>query len=122
MTNSLATSTGVDAKDVAGTILPLAVFQSTRERELMQTTYSDIRVRVDTTTKKNAATVLTSMGLSLSDAVRMLITKVADERCLPFEAKIPNAETRQAIAELEAGGGKTFATVEEFMADLYAED
>jgi DNA-damage-inducible protein J len=47
---------------------------------------------------------------------------VADERRLPFEVKAPNRVTREAMAELEAGGGKEFATVADLMADLYADD
>jgi addiction module RelB/DinJ family antitoxin len=43
------------------------------------------------------------MGLSLSDAIRLLMLRVVDERRLPFEVKAPNATTRKAIAELEAG-------------------
>ena len=42
------------------------------------------------------------MGLSVSDAIRLLMRRVADERRLPFEVKVPNATTRQAIGELEA--------------------
>jgi DNA-damage-inducible protein J len=48
--------------------------------------------------------------------------RIADERRLPFEVKVPNATTRKAIAELESGKGKHFATVEALMADLHADD
>ena len=47
---------------------------------------------------------------------------MAEERRLPFEVKVPNATTRKAIAELEAGKGKRFASVDDLMADLRAED
>jgi len=60
--------------------------------------------------------------LSVSDAIRLLMLRIAEERRLPFEVKVPNAETRRAMAELEAGGGKSFATFEELMADLHAKD
>jgi DNA-damage-inducible protein J len=60
------------------------------------------------------------MGLSISDAIRLLMLRVAAERRLPFEVKAPNATTRKAIAELEAGRGKRFATTDELMADLNA--
>ena len=62
------------------------------------------------------------MGLSVSDAIRLLLIRVADERRLPFEVKAPNKVTREAIAELEAGGGKEFATVADLMKDLHADD
>ena len=48
--------------------------------------------------------------------------RVADERRLPFEVKAPNATTRKAIAELEAGEGKRFTSVDALMADLNADD
>jgi DNA-damage-inducible protein J len=62
------------------------------------------------------------MGLSISDAIRLLMLRVADERRLPFEVKAPNARTRQAITELEAGRGKRFDSVQALMADLKADD
>jgi DNA-damage-inducible protein J len=81
-----------------------------------------VRARIDTTTKKRATAALDAMGLSISDAIRLLLLRVADERRLPFEVKVPNAATREAIAELEAGDGQRFATLEELMADLHAND
>lgn len=62
------------------------------------------------------------MGLSISDAIRLLMIRIADEHCLPFEVKAPNAATRKAMAELEAGKGKRFTTPSELMADLSADD
>lgn len=61
------------------------------------------------------------MGLSISDTIRLLMFRVADERRLPFELKAPNATTRKAIMELEAGKGKRFNHVAALMADLNAE-
>ena len=62
------------------------------------------------------------MGLSISDAIRLPMMRVADERRLPFEVKVPNATTRRAIAELEAGKGKRFASVDALVADLHEDD
>jgi DNA-damage-inducible protein J len=62
------------------------------------------------------------MGLSISDAIRLLMLRIADERRLPFEVKAPNARTRKAIAELEAGKGKRSASVEALISDLNAND
>jgi len=81
-----------------------------------------VRARIDTNTKQRAAEALEAMGLSISDAIRLLMLRVADERRLPFEVKVPNATTRKAMAELEAGKGKSFASVEALMADLHADD
>ena len=62
-----------------------------------------VRARIDTATKKSAAKALEAMGLSISDAIRLLMLRVADEKRLPFEVKVPNATTRKAMAELEEG-------------------
>ena len=88
----------------------------------MITADSYVRARIDTKTKERAADALEAMGLSISDAIRLLMLRVADERRLPFEVKVPNAVTREAIAELEAGKGKRFASVKARMADLHAND
>jgi DNA-damage-inducible protein J len=79
-------------------------------------------VRVDAATKERAVGALADMGLSVSDAVRLLLIRVADERRLPFAVKVPNATTRRAIAELEAGKGQKFTSVAEMMAQLDADD
>lgn len=81
-----------------------------------------VRARIDTQTKERAAEALAAMGLSISDAIRLLMLRVADERRLPFEVKVPNAVTREAIAELEAGKGTRFASVDALMADLHTDD
>lgn len=81
-----------------------------------------VRARIDIRTKKRAAGALEDMGLSISDAIRLLMVRVADERRLPFEVKVPTAKTRKAIAQLESGKGKRFESVEALMADLRAED
>ena len=52
----------------------------------------------------------------------MLMLRVADEKCLPFEIKVPNATTRKAMAELEPGRGKRFASVGDLMKDMHAGD
>ena len=80
-----------------------------------------VRARIDSNTKERAATALEAMGLSISDAIRLLMLRVADEQRLPFDVKVPNATTRKAIAELEAGKGKKFDSVDDLMADLNAD-
>lgn len=88
----------------------------------MSTADAYVRARIDKATKKRASDALEAMGLSISDAIRLLMLRVAEERRLPFEVKAPNAVTRQAIAELEAGNGKSFDSVEALLADLNADD
>jgi DNA-damage-inducible protein J len=81
-----------------------------------------VRARIDGRVKERAAKVLADMGLSVSDAIRLLLIRVAVEKALPFEIKVPNAETRTAMAELEDGAGASVDNVAELMADLNAED
>jgi DNA-damage-inducible protein J len=88
----------------------------------MPTADTYVRARIDQATKDRASDALQSMGLSISDAIRLLMLRVADERRLPFEVKAPNAATRRAMAELEAGKGKKFKSVSALMADLDAND
>jgi DNA-damage-inducible protein J len=81
-----------------------------------------VRARIDTKTKERAADALEEMGLSISDAIRLLMLRVAEERRLPFAVRVPNARTRSAMAELEAGKGKRFGSVRALMADLHEND
>jgi DNA-damage-inducible protein J len=81
-----------------------------------------VRARIDHDTKVRATAALAEMGLSVSDAIRLLMLRIADERRLPFEVKVPNAATRAAIAELEAGKGRRFPAVADMMASLSDED
>lgn len=81
-----------------------------------------VRARIDSDTKARAADALEAMGLSISDAIRLLMLRIADERRLPFEVKVPSATTRKAITELEAGKGKQFSSVDDLLADLHADD
>ena len=61
-----------------------------------------VRARIDERLKDEAAAVLAEMGLTVSDVVRMTLTRVAKDKALPFELKVPNAETRAAIEESRA--------------------
>jgi DNA-damage-inducible protein J len=81
-----------------------------------------IHVRVDQNLKIEASKALDAMGLSLSDAVRLLLTRIAAEQALPFEVRVPNAVTRAAMAEVKRGDLPSASTVTELMAQLHAED
>lgn len=81
-----------------------------------------VRARIDMATKNRASDALEAMGLSISDAIRMLMLRIADEKQLPFLVRVPNAKTKKAIAELEAGKGKRFKDSKELMKDLHAGD
>ncbi len=77
-----------------------------------------VRARIDAKTKERAGAALESMGLSISDAIRLLMLRIADEQRLPFAVKVPNAATRKAMQELERGKRKTYADAAEMMKDF----
>lgn len=81
-----------------------------------------VHVRVEKRIKAQAAKTLAAMGLSVSDAVRVLLTRVAAEKALPFEVKVPNRATAAAMQEARKGGLPSFGSVSELMDDLNAED
>lgn len=72
-----------------------------------------VHIRLDEKIKQEATEALESMGLSLSDAVRIFLTRVVAEQQIPFELKVPNAETRAAIAESRSLNKARFETAEE---------
>jgi len=88
----------------------------------MSTADTYVRARIDSDTKARASDALAAMGLSVSDAIRLLMLRIADEQRLPFEIKAPSASSRQALAEIETGKVQRFATVDDLMADLHADD
>ena len=81
-----------------------------------------VQARIDRAVKEEAAAVLASMGLTVSDAVRLLLTKVAREHALPFDPLIPNAKTIEAMKEAREGKLASFDSVDALIADLHADD
>lgn len=83
-----------------------------------------VRARIDDDLKNDAAMVLEAIGLTVSDAIRMLLTRVAKEKALPIELIVPNAKT---IAAMEEGrsilkNNKTrFKTSEEMFGEIKKE-
>jgi DNA-damage-inducible protein J len=77
-----------------------------------------IRARIDAETKARAEDALKAMGLTMSDAIRLLMVRVAEERRLPFEVRVPNAETRAAMDELAEGRGERFETPDALFEEL----
>lgn len=77
-----------------------------------------VRARIDAATKAQATEALAAMGLSVSDAIRLLLVRVAADKEFPFPVKVPNATTREAMAELEQGKGESFASADELFKDL----
>jgi len=81
-----------------------------------------VRARIDEHIKKEASIVLASMGLTVSDAFRMMLTRIAKEKALPFEPLVPNAETIAAMKDARWGGLVSFNGTDALMADLHAEN
>ena len=62
-----------------------------------------VRARIDETLKDEAAAVLADMGLTVSDLVRIVLTRVAKDKALPFEMRVPNKLTTKTLTQSEQG-------------------
>ncbi|CAN7471065.1 type II toxin-antitoxin system RelB/DinJ family antitoxin [Rhizobium sp. LjRoot254] len=82
------------------------------------TSDSVVRARIDSETKDKATEALARMGLSVSDAIRLLLVRIAADETFPFAIKSPNATTRAAMQELEDGKGKRFDSADALFKDL----
>ena len=81
-----------------------------------------VHVRVDEKVKERAAKALAAMGMSVSDVVRILLVRVAAEKAVPFELRIPNRKTKAAMEAGERSEVTRATSVEGMMADLNAND
>lgn len=81
-----------------------------------------VRARINEEIKAEASVVLASIGLTVSDAFRLLLTRVAREKALPFDPLIPNEETIAAMREAREGKLKSFDSIDALMADLHAKN
>jgi DNA-damage-inducible protein J len=79
-----------------------------------------VTTRINENIKQEASDVLATMGLTVSDAVRLMLTKIAREKSLPFELWQPNAETIAAMQEARSGKLESFDTIDGLMASLNA--
>ncbi len=75
-------------------------------------------IRLDAEAKESAYAVFEQIGLKPAQAFNLFLHQVAMQGGIPFEIKVPNAETREAMAELKAGGGKRYKNTEEMFKDL----
>lgn len=81
-----------------------------------------VRARIDPAVKEEAAAVLGAIGLSLSDAVRMMLVRVARDKALPFEPLVPNAETVAAMKAARRGDTVKVGKPANLIASLNAGD
>ncbi|WP_257546979.1 type II toxin-antitoxin system RelB/DinJ family antitoxin [Sphingopyxis sp. DBS4] len=70
-----------------------------------------VRARIDATLKNRATLVLEDMGLTVSDAIRLMLVRIVADEALPFEIRTPNAETEAALREARAGKVERFTSV-----------
>jgi DNA-damage-inducible protein J len=80
-----------------------------------------VQTRIEQGIKDEATVVLAAIGLTVSDAVRLMLTRVAQDKALPFEPLIPNAKTIAAITDARRGKLET-VTLDELQAVLDAGD
>lgn len=80
-----------------------------------------VRARIDKQTKTEAAAVLKTMGLTVSDAFRLMMVRIAKEKALPFEPLVPNEETIEAMRAARRGELVTVGAPEQLLASLNAE-
>jgi DNA-damage-inducible protein J len=83
---------------------------------------SVVRARIDERIKEEAAAVLAAMGLTVSDAFRLMMVRIAKDKALPFEPLVPNAETVKAIKAARRGELVTVGSTDELLASLNADD
>ena len=77
-----------------------------------------VHVRIEQGVKDKAAKALANMGLSVSDAIRMMLVRVAAEEALPFDVRVPNRTTVKAMEAADRGEGRRFDSAEALLKDL----
>ena len=83
-----------------------------------------LHVRIDERVKRQATAALAAMGLSASDAVRLLFHRIVADQAFPLELKVPNVQTRAAMAEADeilAARRARLADADALIADLDAQ-
>lgn len=81
-----------------------------------------VRARIDPATKQEATRLFQQMGITVSDAIRMMLVQAVAERALPFEVKAPNPETVAALQASRDGDVTRVASVDDLFADLEDDD
>ena len=81
-----------------------------------------VRARIDERVKEEATAILGAAGLTVSDAVRMMLVRTVAEKALPFDPLVPNADTIEAMKAARRGDLVTVGKTEDLLADLHADD
>ena len=77
-----------------------------------------VQARIDPQIKEDVRGVLDELGMSMSEAIVVYLKQIVYRRAIPFELKLPNKSTLQAVEQLESGKGVTFNNTDEFFEDL----
>ena len=94
-----------------------------QQGDYIMATNAVVRARIDEHIKEEAATVLATMGLTISDAFRIMLTRIANEKAFPFEPLVPNKKTIEAMREARKGEKlESFSNINDLMADLNSEN
>ncbi len=81
-----------------------------------------VRARIDQDIKDEASAVLEAVGLTISDAVRMMLVRTVAEKALPFDPLVPNKKTIRALKAARRGDLKTVGDLDALMTELDADD
>ncbi len=81
-----------------------------------------VRAEVEEQVKADATAVLATFGLTLPEACRLMLIRIAEDKTLPFEPLIPNAETVEAMQAVERGEVTTAGSIDELFEMLNAND
>ncbi|MFM9941519.1 MAG: type II toxin-antitoxin system RelB/DinJ family antitoxin [Hyphomicrobiaceae bacterium] len=81
-----------------------------------------VRARIDEQTKDEAAAVLAAMGLTVSDAFRLMMVRIAKDKAMPFDPLVPNSETIEAMKEARKGKLKSYRNTKALLKSLNADD
>jgi len=81
-----------------------------------------VRARIDERLKEEASSILEAVGLTVSDAVRMMLVRTVAEKALPFDPLVPNAETIAAMKAARRGELETVGGIDKLLADMRADD
>ena len=79
---------------------------------------TSLNVRIDAESKAEAKAILTTLGVTMSGAVEMYFKQIIFHRGIPFDLRLPNKGTLEAIEELESGGGTRFSAAKEMFQDI----
>ena len=80
-----------------------------------------VRARVDSQLKKDVEEILSKIGLTTSQAINIYLNRIKIENGIPFELKIPNDETLEAIKEAELGINMESVSINEMIEEYKSE-